>query len=243
MKWNSVLYDKSQAFVSEYGNSLISFVPQDKEQCILDIGCGTGDLTQKLREVSGDIIGIDGSKEMIEMAKSKYPQLKFEIMDACCLPWENKFDVIFSNAVFHWISAQEKLLKGIYAALRDGGKLISEFGANGNIYQIESAYRIVVPSYKSPFYFPTVEDYSSLLQKTGFAIEKIYDYSRPTPLPDGKDGLRNWMKQFFASNLSVYEKEQQEGIFENVEKLLEESLFDGTKWVADYRRIRVIASK
>ena len=83
MKWDSRLYDKSQAFVSEYGNELISFIPLNKQQCILDLGCGTGDLTQKLNEISSCIIGIDSSKEMIQAAKEKYPHLNFEVMDAC----------------------------------------------------------------------------------------------------------------------------------------------------------------
>ena len=97
--------------------------------------------------------------------------------------------------------------------------------------------------YKNPFYFPTVEEYSTLLQAAGFKIEKIYDYDKPTPLPDGKDGLRKWMMQFFADRLSMYDEAKQMVIFENVEKILEKKMFDGTKWTADYRRIRVVAHK
>lgn len=243
MKWNSILYDKSQSFVSEYGNDLITLLPSDKNQCILDLGCGTGDLTMKLSEICDEVVGIDGSEEMIEAAKVKYPHLNFQVLDACLLPWENKFDIIFSNAVFHWILDQEILLKRIYIALKDRGSLISEFGAYGNISAIESAYSSVVPSYKSPFYFPTVESYSAVLKKAGFNIQKVYDYDRPTPLSDGKYGLRKWMTQFFSNNLSSYNNLEQENILKKVESLLENQLFDGEKWVADYRRIRVIVSK
>ncbi|WP_333813933.1 class I SAM-dependent methyltransferase [Muricomes intestini] len=88
MKWNSALYDKSQTFVSEYGKNLISLIPQEPELCILDVGCGTGDLTQKLSEISTYVIGIDGSKEMIQAAKVKYPHLTFDVMDACHLNME-----------------------------------------------------------------------------------------------------------------------------------------------------------
>lgn len=219
MKWNSTLYDKSQAFVSEYGSSLLSFVPPGDGQQILDLGCGTGDLTQKLGQISVNVLGIDGSDEMIVAARQKYPWLAFETMDACRLPWENRFDVVFSNAVFHWISDQARLLKGIRKALKSGGRLICEFGAAGNIGAIESAYSAVVPSYQSPFYFPTAETYAALLQEAGFVIEKIYDYDRPTPLPDGKAGLRNWMLQFFAGDLSSYDQARQARILESVEAL------------------------
>ncbi len=247
MKWNSTLYDKSQSFVSEYGKDLVSFISRNPKQHILDLGCGTGDLTQKLSEISSRVIGIDGSKDMIEAAKAKYPHLTFEVMDACHLKWTNQFDVVFSNAVFHWIANQKQLLNGIHTALQDGGKLVCEFGAHGNIAQIESAYiSVVAPcqrEYKSLFYFPTVEEYSSLLRQMGFEIESIYDYDRPTPLPDGKDGLRKWIIQFFAGDLSRYNQNEQSVIFNSVEKILEKKIFDGTKWTADYRRIRVIAHK
>ena len=247
MKWDSTLYDKSQSFVSEYGKDLLSFILPDKQQHILDLGCGTGELTKKLSEISKCTIGIDGSKEMIEAAKAKYPDLDFKVMDACCLQWKDQFDVVFSNAVFHWITDQKQLLTGIYSALKDSGKLVCEFGASGNISRIEKAYGIAVEQYqneyKNPFYFPTVAKYSALLQEIGFKIEKIYDYDRPTPLPDGKDGLRKWMIQFFADSLAVYDEAQQSAIFEGVENMLEKDMFDGTKWIADYRRIRAIARK
>ena len=55
------------------------------------------------------------------------------------------------------------LLKRIYSALKDGGSLNRESGAYGNISAIELAYSSVIPSYKSPFYFPTVESHSVVL--------------------------------------------------------------------------------
>lgn len=246
MEWKSELYDTSQAFVSEYGKDLISLVPK-KTGSILDLGCGTGDLTQKLNEFCNQVIGIDGSKEMIATARSKYPNLHFDVMDACQIPWQNEFDVIFSNAVFHWIPNQKLLLEKIIRALKENGLLICEFGASGNISQIETAYRTVLKSYQNhyenPFFFPTVEAYSHLLREAGFTIEKIYDYDRPTPLPDGKNGLRKWMLQFFSESLSVYDPDQQNHIFEDVEQLLFEKMYNGTTWTADYRRIRVVSRK
>ena len=245
MKWDSKLYDQSQSFVSEYGTELISFIPQNKQQHILDLGCGTGDLSYKLSKISSHVVGVDGSEVMIAKAKEKFPHLHFKVMDACNMQWKNIFDVVFSNAVFHWISDQSTLLAGVHAALKDGGRLVCEFGGSGNIAQIEDAYSNVLQArgieYKSPFYFPAVEEYSVLLNSSGFSIDKIYDYDRPTPLPDGKAGLRRWMMQFFDGSLSQFKKNEQQYIFGEVEKTLKKDLFDGTKWLADYRRIRVIA--
>ena len=243
MKWNSALYDEAQSFVSTYGKNLISRVtPQDNQQ-IFDLGCGTGDLTHELTELSDHVLGIDSSEDMIEAARRKYPHVDFAVMDACSLPWKNTFDVVFSNAVFHWIADQGRLLNNIHTALKDGGRLISEFGASGNITHIEATYRAVVPTYDSPFYFPTVDEYARLLKSHGFSIETLYDYERPTALPSGSAGLRTWMTQFFATDLMTHDSGERQEIIAAVERRLAPELFDGAQWVADYRRIRVLATR
>lgn len=48
MKWNSSLYNEKHDFVTEYGEGLLEFIPNNVEQTILDLGCGTGTLTKQL---------------------------------------------------------------------------------------------------------------------------------------------------------------------------------------------------
>lgn len=79
------------------------------------------------------------------------------------------------------------------------------------------------------------------MKKSGFIIDTIYDYDRPTPLKDNERGLANWMKQFFASDLEIMSKKVQDEIIKKVEDLTKESLWNGREWVADYRRLRAIA--
>ena len=248
MKWNSELYDNAQGFVSEYGKELITLIQEKENQKILDLGCGTGDLTWEIaKRFSCDVIGSDYSKEMIIKAKEKYHTLDFSVYDACKIPFTNEFDVIFSNAVFHWISDQKALHQSIYNALKKNGMLICEFGGYRNIENISNAFKKAIEkygdSYISPFYFPKVENHVEILESIGFVINKIYDYDRPTILPNGDLGLRQWVCQFFSSDLFKYEKDKQEEILLFVENELRETRFDGEKWTADYRRLRVIAHK
>ncbi len=247
MKWNSKLYDNAQAYVSEYGKDLLSFVPNNKDQKILDLGCGTGDLTNILHCSFENIIGIDSSAEMIAEARKKYPDVKFEVADGATMAYNEEFDVVFSNAVFHWIKAQTELHNGIYNSLKRDGLLVCEFGAKGNIAKISDAFNAALKEfgkeYVSPYYFPSDEAHSMLIESCGFEIEKLYSYDRPTPLPNGELGLRQWVSQFFSSDLLLFNKYQQERILQSVESMLQETMFiDGT-WVADYRRLRVIAHK
>lgn len=248
MKWNSELYDNAQSFVSEYGKGLITFIPQRENLTILDLGCGTGDLTHAIATTYPcQIIGTDYSTEMIATAKAKYPHLNFSVCDACELPFTDTFDVIFSNAVFHWIPNQKALHQAIYNALKVDGLLICEFGGARNIQKLSDAFAKALTSlgdtYNTPFYFPTTESHIQVLEDAGFTIDTIYDYDRPTELPNGILGLRQWVCQFFSSDLCKYDATTQETILSSMESTLKDTLFDGQNWVADYRRLRVIAHK
>ncbi len=245
MEWNSALYDKKHDFVAEYGKGLLEFVPKNSGQAILDLGCGTGILTVQLADLCNKIVGVDSSQSMIGKAKEKFGNIKFMVCDALALPFENEFDVVFSNAVFHWISDHDALLKNIHKALKPQGLLVCEFGASGNIAVIENAFANACNSqgygYEPKFNFPTVEGFGKLLENNGFVIDRIYDYDRPTVLKDGEQGLVNWMKQFFASELAVMPEHMQVMVFEQVEELTRDILWNGEEWVADYRRLRAIA--
>ena len=245
MEWNSTLYDKKHDFVAEYGKALLEFIPQNAKQTILDLGCGTGTLTAQLAELCNKVVGVDASQSMIDKAKEEFGNIEFKVCDALVLPFENEFDIIFSNAVFHWISDHDALLKNIHKALKPQGILVCEFGASGNIATIENAFLEVCSSrgysYESKFNFPTVEVFDKLLEKNGYIIDRIYDYDRPTVLKDGEQGLVNWLKQFFVAELEMMPEHEQVMVFEKVEELTREDLWNGTEWVADYRRLRAVA--
>ncbi len=245
MEWNSTLYDKKHNFVAEYGKGLLEFVPQNGKQSILDLGCGTGILTVQLADLCKKVVGVDSSQSMVDKAKEEFSNIEFKVCDALALPFEKEFDVVFSNAVFHWISDHDALLKNIYKVLKSPGLLVCEFGANGNIATIESAFVKACNSlgygYEPKFNFPTVESFGKLLEKNGFVIDRIYDYDRPTILKDKEQGLVNWMKQFYASELAVMPEDVQAMVFDKVEELTRDILWNGVEWVADYRRLRVIA--
>ena len=155
--------------------------------------------------------------------------------------------LFFSNAVFHWINAHELLLQKIYKALKPNGKLICEFGAYGNISVIENGFKHALQktgiTYTSKFNFPIVSDFESLLTKTGFKTEQIYSYDRPTPLKDGERGLFNWAIQFFQSELVQMSAEQRDRVLTAMSNEIKNELWNGTCWIADYKRLRVIATK
>lgn len=100
MQWNSALYDQKHDFVAKYGEGLLTFLPENPAQDILDLGCGTGTLTAR----GSRVIGVDGARPMVERARAQYPELTFEVCDAPALPFEGEFDV-----VFHWTADYRRL--------------------------------------------------------------------------------------------------------------------------------------
>lgn len=182
---------------------------------------------------------------MIEKAKQAYPSLDFEVMNALELPYLRQWDLVFSNAVFHWILDHDLLIQKIKYSLKPSGRLICEFGTYGNIQTIENGFKDALEkmglTFSLNFNFPTVDAFGSLLEKHAFYIDKIYDYDRPTPLMDGENGLYNWAKQFFERDLDKLSENERNLVLKDMTDEVREELWNDSYWTADYRRLRVIA--
>lgn len=247
MKWDASLYQNRHLFVADYGKELLNLVNRSAGQAILDLGCGTGQLTYELSRQGAEAIGCDASLEMIQMARENFPSLSFAVADGTALPFEGRFDTVFSNAVFHWIADQDALLKSVCRALKPGGVLVCEFGAKGNIEAIRAAFSRVLArrglTAKHRFFYPSSEEYAALLERHGFHADFVADFDRPTPFQGGETGMRNWIVQFFPDDLAPFSEVEREELLAETDRELKPILWDGTQWVGDYRRIRLRAVK
>lgn len=95
---------------------------------VLDLGCGNGRLSELFRDKNIEYIGVDNSEKLIEIAKAKYPEAKFQVASALNLPFpDDYFDKIFSIAVLHHIPSDElrqEFIKEAKRVLKPGGILI-----------------------------------------------------------------------------------------------------------------------
>ena len=82
IKWDTNLYTNKHSFVTKYGEDLIGWLHPQRGERILDLGCGTGELTFEISESGAEVVGMDNSPEMISKAKATYPHLQFERKDA-----------------------------------------------------------------------------------------------------------------------------------------------------------------
>ncbi len=248
--WDAQLYDQRHRFVSHLATDLLQLLDPQSGEDILDLGCGTGYLTYRITTRGAQVVGIDQSCSMIEQASRSYPDLNFAVADAKSLEITEKFDAVFSNAVLHWIKPPENVISAIQQALKPGGRFVAEFGGKGNIETIATGINQALDEagyseHKAlnPWYFPSIAQYGVLLEQHGFQLKFARLFERPTPLEAGEKGLRNWIKMFASCFFEGIPSEQQNKIFSNIEKKLAPKLYKNGTWVADYKRIRVLATK
>ncbi len=249
-QWNTELYENKHDFVWKYGSDLIEILAPKQGEKILDLGCGTGQLTNQIAATGAETIGIDNSGEMVEKALKNYPNLKFILADATNFNFAEQFDAVFSNAALHWIKPPEEAIKCIYRALKPEGRFVAEFGGKGNVEQISKAISEAIAAEKyaseptiNPWYFPSIGEYSTLLEKAGFEVNYATLFERLTPLKGGEAGMRNWIAMFAGSIIDRIREEYYPEIMVKIETKLKANLFKNDLWFADYKRIRIVAKK
>ena len=243
--WSPTLYNQKHSFVYHYGESLVKELNSQPNEQILDLGCGTGELTQQISASGACAIGIDSSAELIATAQQRFPNIEFRRQDAAQLSDTEQYDAIFSNAVLHWIKDQSAVTRGMFQVLRPGGRLVAEFGGQGNVQTIVNALRETLWQYGyeqqatvEPWYFPSVGQHASLLETHGFRVQWMHHYDRPTELADTEDGIVDWLRMFAGSFLLGIATDKQDAILDEVQEKLRTELYREGKWYADYQRLR-----
>ncbi len=248
IKWDADKYSKDFSFVHQYGNDVTQLIEKKEGYSVLDLGCGNGALTKKLSDDGLSALGMDASPELLSIAKSTYPDIMFIEGDATDFKLPEKVDIVFSNAVFHWIAKENhyKMLNCVYNSLQNNGQFVFEFGGFGNnalIHRsLEKAFTKRNIDYKMPFYFPTIGEYSTLLEKAGFKVVYATLFDRLTQL-NGEDGLYDWINLFVKEPFKYVSLEEKESIVRETVDNLRSDLFLNNIWFADYVRIRCKAIK
>jgi trans-aconitate 2-methyltransferase len=212
---------------------------------ILDVGCGTGQLTARIAESGAEVEGLDSSTEMIGQARRNYPNIRFRLANAAEFTVEQPYDAVFSNAVLHWIKDAESAVSSFASALKPGGRFVAEFGGKGNIRELLNATLSVLRRHgypaSSPWYFPSVGEYASILERHGLEVRAAWLFDRPTPLDNPESGLSDWLRMFGGPMLAAIPEKEIDKILAEISAQARPLLYQDGKWVADYRRIRVHA--
>ncbi len=246
--WDPMLYNNRHSFVAKYGEALIPLLDPRPGEKILDLACGTATLTNQISSSGAKVFGIDRSETMIKQARIDYPHLELLIGDAHSFKFEWQFDAIFSNAALHWMLEPEKVLQCVWSALKPGGRFVFEMGGKGNTKIIEDACEYAISKLGYPVpppinFFPSISEYSTMLERQGFIITYAHYFERPTPLV-GIEGLRNWIRMLRNNFLINLNLEEQDSFFKFAEEYAKPKLMNQNgEWIADYVRLRMVAKK
>ncbi len=248
IEWDAENYQNNFSFVPQYGEAVTELITAPKGSRVVDLGCGNGTLSRLLKDKGFDVVGIDASEEMTELARKNNKDIEFITADALSFELKEKADVIFSNAVFHWIDGdkQERLIKNIYAQLKTGGELVCEFGGHNCAEAVHSTLEKLFNkrglTYPRTFYFPSIGEYTPLLEKNGLKTEYAILFDRPT-LCKSEDGLTDWIKMFVKTPFEGMDTLTAEDIIAEANDVLRPLLCRENKWYIDYVRIRIRARR
>lgn len=246
-EWDSTLYDDKHRFIPTIGEEVIGLLAPRAGERILDLGCGTGHLTKKIASYGAVVTGIDSAASMIEQANRNYPEIDFRVANGEDFRFDEPFDAVFSNAALHWMKNADAVAGCIERTLRPGGRFVAEFGAKGNVKKISTALFDAIeaagyPPPVTPWYFPSIGEYASLLEKHNFVVNYAVHFGRTTPL-EGEDGMRNWLTMFVNGIFKTIPANAQDAVAEDIVNRLRPQLYHDGAWQADYVRIQIIATK
>ena len=95
-------------------------------RAVLDVGCGTGEITQRLAELypQAALTGVDLEQSHLERAKQKCPRATFRKADALALPFDaESFDLAVCRHLTQAVPDARQVLKEIHRVVRPGGRL------------------------------------------------------------------------------------------------------------------------
>lgn len=244
--WQASRYSRDGSFVPALGLEVLGMLDARAGERILDLGCGDGVLTRQIAQTGADVLGLDSSTELLAQAKAK--GLTVEFGDGQALQFAAQFDAVFSNAAMHWMLDADAVARGVFAALKPGGRFVAEMGGFGNIAAILTALTSVMKAHgysdvAPGQFYPTVEQYEQVASSAGFVHFVGQLVPRQTELPTQMSGWLRTFRQGFLDAHQVPSAEQEEIISDTVE-LLRPNLCDYKgRWIADYVRLRFTAFK
>jgi trans-aconitate 2-methyltransferase len=185
----------------DWGTVVLERLPLRGDELVLDVGCGSGRLTDTLlrRVPRGRVLAIDVSANMLTVARDYLrPQhaarIQFTVADAAALPVGAVADAIFSTATFHWVLDHPRLFRSLFDALKPGGRLVAQCGGGPNLARIhhrldrlrsESEFAPHFADWREPWEFADAVTTAGRLRDAGFVGIATSLERAPVIFPDG----------------------------------------------------------
>ncbi len=181
--WDAETYDKVADPQEAWAREILAHADLRPGERVLDAGCGSGRVTKLLLKQGVTVTAVDADAAMVAKAREQLPAgVPVLHRDLLNLKGSDpfRFDVVFSCAVFHWITDHERLFANLHAALRPGGRLVAQCGGHGNLAKVlEHA-----PDRAGDWLYATPEDTERRLRQAGFTEARAWLEPKPTHVDD-----------------------------------------------------------
>lgn len=211
--WNPEQYGRFYDERARPFFDLLDLVQPRPDMRVVDLGCGTGELTRVMHErlAARETLGIDASPAMLaKTAAFAGDGLSFEPGDIATFAADGVYDLVFSNAAIQWVSDHEPLFARLAAALTPTGQLAVQMPANNDhpshltafAVAAEPTFRDALGGYARQWPVLAPEAYATLLHRLGFARQhvrlQVYGHELAS-----REAVIEWVR---GSLLTDYEK-------------------------------------
>lgn len=202
MPWEPDRYEQFKEERFAPFNDLVSLINVRPGLRVIDLGCGTGELTARLSDLllDSDVLGIDSSAEMLERAREHTrPGLRFEIGRVEGLRGE--WDIVFSHAVIQWVEDHPRLVPQLLSLAAPGGQLAVQLPSNfrhpTHLLYAETAgeepFRTALGGWTRIWPTLSIQEYADLLYASGAEEITVFEKVYPHVLADA-DALADWRR-------------------------------------------------
>ena len=187
-------YDRNAAIQRAAADDLMSLAPTHPLDCILEIGCGTGLLTDRIasRHPETPIDAIDPSPGMLRLAQSRLnhrPNIHWR--RAGLMEWTapTLYPLVMSNAALHWVHPLDQGIRKIRRLCRPGADVVCSMMLAGTLSELHEARRLAVPSVPPRRELPASETVDDALRRAGFRVLHSRVVTRTAAYPSARHVL------------------------------------------------------
>jgi len=252
-EWNAQAYDRLANPMQSWGETIVASLDLHGDETALDLGCGSGRLTEHLlRRLSrGHVIAVDRSANMLDAARQhlepqfgshvEYVQRSVEQID-----FDGVADLAFSNAALHWVPDHPRMFKAIFRALKPGGLFIAQCGGGPNILSVRRRAQVLMDAepfrpyfagWPGPWVFATEDEARERMRAAGFV--NIDTHAFPVPVVQTTyDRCRDYLENvILGTHLERIPAPELRARF--LDRLAEQFTADDPPCVFDYWRLNL----
>ncbi len=241
--WDATTYDRVADPMTRWGTAVLDRLPLAGDETVLDAGCGSGRVTERLAErlPNGHVIALDASPSMVDATRERLARFgdRIDLVVADLgrpLPISSAVDAILSTATFHWVPDHDALFRNLAAVLRPGGWLVAQCGGVGNIASIQRVLASIGDGWLGPAHFETPLATAERLDAAGFVDIETWLTDEPTRFEPGEP-LETYLRTVvLGAHLDRLPPGEREAFVRAVAEALPEP-------VIDYVRLNIVARR